>query len=423
LKRAAGLYTCLAVALLLGVSSGCGQQLFEGELEVVHYPAPELPPPATLGSSAPSAPAPQISQPSQPTGPAGRPGIPGETPDSIQQSAPSFASNGITWINSPPLTMKGLRGKVVLIDFWEYTCINCIRTFDTNKKWYNRYHEDGFQIIGVHDPEFNVAFSVKNAKQAVKRFGLPYPVVVDDDRIIWNNYHSNSWPNRFLIDAQGYVRYHRAGEGGDSAFESAIQQLLVEAHPDLKFPGSDAIPPPENDFSPACGITTPEMYVGAWGERGILVNTEGYRLGKTASYQLPDAVGDGHAAVQGKWQAYQDGMTYRGKKDKKGNSGGELEMRYHAREMYAVINVSRGHPERLYITQDGKDLTKENKGVDVEFDDQGHSYIEVREPRMYYLVSNPSFGSHTVILTPTAPGITINSFTFGNNCQTHFSHL
>jgi peroxiredoxin len=352
-----------------------------------------------------------------------RPAVPGEAPGSNSQPQPSYTSNGITWINSPPLTMRKLRGQVVLIDFWEYTCINCIRTFDTNRKWYDRYHRYGFQIIGVHDPEFGIAFSVKNARQAVKRFELPYPIVVDDDRLIWNEYHSNSWPNRFLIDAKGYVRYHRAGEGGDSAFEQAIRHLLQEAHPGLRFPGDDAVPAPENAFSPACGITTPEMYVGDWYGRGILANPEGYRLGKTVNYRLPNAVGDGRVVLKGKWETYHGGMTYRGKKEKKGTSAGQLEMRYHARELYSVINVSRGHPERLYITQDGSNLTKENKGVDVQFDAQGRSYIEVREPRMYYLVSNPAFGSHTVVLTPTAPGITINSFTFGNNCQTRFSHL
>lgn len=423
MKRTLLLAACVMAALGLGLIYGVGQQLFEGQLEVVDYKAPELPPPAMLGSSVPSAPSPQISQPPQPMGPAGRPGIPTENGNANSQAAPSFRSNGITWINSPPLSMEKLRGKVVLIDFWEYTCINCIRTFDTNKKWYSRYHPYGFEIIGVHDPEFSIAFSVKNARQAIKRFGLDYPIVIDDDRLIWNEYHSESWPNRFLIDAKGDVRYQRAGEGGDSAFAHAIEQLLVEAHPGLKFPASDTIPPPHNDFSPACGVTTPEMYIGDWYGRGTLANDKGYRLGKTLDYTLPDSVEDGRVVLKGKWQTYHDGMTYRGKKSKSGAAGGELEIRYHARELYSVMNVARGHPERLYITQDGKDLTKQNKGVDVQFDAQGRSYVEVREPRMYYLVANPVFGSHIVALAPTAPGVTVNSFTFGNNCQTDFSHL
>jgi hypothetical protein len=421
MKRVLWLSTLLLGTLWMALSLGFAQQLFEGQLEMVHYKAPELPPPASMGSSMPAAPAPQMPQSSQPVG---RSELPAQTPNSASQPAPSFASNGITWVNSSPLTMRKLRGQVVLIDFWEYTCINCIRTLGINKKWYARYHPYGFQIIGVHDPEFGIAASVKNAREAIKRFMLSYPIVIDDDRIIWNEYHSESWPNLFLIDANGYVRFHRAGEGGDSAFETAIQQLLQEAHPGLKFPASDVIPPPEDAFSPACGVTTPEMYVGDWYGRGTLATPpEGYRLGKTLEYQLPDTVNDGRVVLRGKWQSYRDGMTYRGKKTKDGRPEGQLEMRYHARELYSVINVTRGHPERLYITQDGQSLTKENQGVDVQLDAQGRSYVEVREPRMYYLVSNPVFGSHTIVLAPTAPGITIDSFTFGNNCQTHFAHL
>jgi len=353
------------------------------------------------------------------------PQSPGGPAPGAEMSEPS-----VTWINSSPLSMAGLRGKVVLIDFWEYTCINCIRTFAENKKWYERYHKDGFEIIGVHCPEFDIAYRVGNVRTAVKRFGLPYPVVVDDHFLIWRAYHNSTWPNRFLIDAKGTIRYDRSGEGGDSALEHAIQQLLKEAHPGLKFPSSFTIPPEKDAFAPSCGIPTPEMYVGFWHGRGILSNKQGYHKGKTLSYVLPASVEDGHAAVSGRWETdngrdpnQSNGMIYRGKKKGQRASGDELEMRYHARELYAVMNVEHGHPSRVDIRQDGKDLTPQNKGADVQFDAQGHSYIEVREPRMYYLVANPSSGSHKVELLPTRAGLTINSFTFGNNCQTDFPHL
>ncbi len=338
---------------------------------------------------------------------------------------PNFPANpnvsGVSWINSPSLTMEGLRGKVVMIDFWEYTCINCIRTFPENKKWYERYHPYGFEIIGVHDPEFDIAYPVDHVRAAVKRFGLPYPVVVDDGFQIWNSYHNSTWPNRFLIDAKGFLRFDRPGEGADAAFERAIQSLLEEAHPGLKFPSSYKIPPEENAFAQSCGIPTAEMYVGHWYDRGILANPEGYHDGKTLDYQLPSSVEDGHAALSGRWETGKNGMTYRGKH--KDVSTDQLEMRYHARELYAVMNVAQGHPERLYIKQDGKDLTDKDKGVDVAIDSSGHSYLEVRDARMYYLVQNPAFGSHTVQLFPSRPGLAINSFTFGNNCQTDFAHL
>jgi hypothetical protein len=164
------------------------------------------------------------------------------------------------------------------------------------------------------------------------------------------------------------------------------------------------------------------MYVGDWSGRGILANSEGYHQGKTLDYKTPGAVEDGRAAVSGRWDTDKNGMIYRGK-NKEGNESDKLVMRYHARELYAVLNVSHGKPSRLYIEQDGKDLTAQNKGTDVQLDSGGHSYIEVREPRMYYLVENPSFGSHVVELLPSRAGLTVNSFTFGNDCQSQFPHL
>ncbi len=329
----------------------------------------------------------------------------------------------VSWINSQPLTLAQLRSKVVLIDFWEYTCINCIRTFAENKKWYERYHKYGFEIIGVHDPEFDIAYPVEHVRVAAKRFGLPYPVVVDDSFKIWASYNNNTWPNRFLIDGQGFVRYNRPGEGADRGFEVAIQRLLQEAHPGLTFPASYALPPIENAFAPNCGIPTSEMYVGDWDGRGSLANPEGYHRRKTVNYKHTGEVKDGAAAVSGPWETDRNGMIYRGKR-KKGSPGEDrLEMRYHAREIYAVMNVSHAHASKLFLQQDGKDLTAPDKGADVQIDAEGHSYIEVREPRMYYLVQNPSFAEHTLTLLPTAPGLTINSFTFGNDCQTQFPHL
>ncbi|MGH9358778.1 MAG: redoxin domain-containing protein [Terriglobia bacterium] len=427
MKNALLLLAGLALAVTLGPCWAASPQLFKGQLEVVNTRAPEFPPPEQ--TLLPAQPSPSLNRTSRqagsmaPVGGSMRSGMESPIPGPEIASAPEMNSTGVTWINSPPLTMSSLRGKVVLIDFWEYTCINCIRTFPTNKKWWNRYHRYGFEIIGVHDPEFNIAYSVVNVQRAVKRFALPYPVVVDDRFEIWNLYHSDSWPNRFLIDANGVIRYHRVGEGGDSAFEHAIQKLLQAAHPGLKFPASYTIPPEQNAFAPSCGIPTSEMYVGNWYGRGVLANPQGYHDGKTIDYQLPGSVADGRVALSGEWKTSKDGMTYRGRAKRQGSTPGKLVMQYHARELYSVMNVAYGHPERLYITQDGKDLTQANKGVDVRFDAQGHSYVEVREPRMYYLIQNPSFGSHTVTLRPSAPGITVNSFTFGNNCQTAFAHL
>lgn len=402
LKRPLSSTLYRSLAWTLAVATATAQGPGGPGLNVVHYKAPEFPVAGLAPLSDESA-------------------LPSSS-HQIQAPAPALSASSTEWINSSPLTMSRLRGNVVLIDFWEYTCINCIRTFAQNKKWYERYHKFGFEIIGVHDPEFDIAYSAENVRTAVKRFGLSYPVVVDGGFQIWKAYNNSTWPNRFLIDAKGFVRFNRPGEGGDSAFERAIQQLLLEAHPALKLPAEYTIAEEENVFAPSCGIPTEEMYVGDWSGRGVLANLEGYRPGKTLDYKLPGSVEDDRAAVSGRWETDKNGMIYRGK-NKEGEGADKLVMRYHARELYAVLNVSHGKPSRLYIKQEGSDLAAKDKGVDVQFDSSGHSYIEVRQPRMYYLVQNPAFGSHTVELIPSRAGLTVNSFTFGNDCQTQFPHL
>ena len=348
---------------------------------------------------------------------------------SMNVKAPDFPKpgakvSGTTWIDSPPLTMAQLHGKVVMIDFWEYTCINCIRTFAQSKEWWNRYHKDGFEIVGVHDPEFTFAYNVANVREAVERFGLPWPVVTDDWFSIWKSYNNNSWPSRYLIYANGYIRYNRIGEGADRAFEEAIRYLLAEAHPGLKFPASETLPPYEDVYAPGCGgVPTDEMYVGPTYNRGIVANRDPYHPGETANYKMPSHVADGRAGLSGKWLTDPSGMIYEGKSQKPGPKADRLRMRYHAAELYSVMHVPQGKPQRLYILQDGHWLTKANRGVDVKFDSEGRSYIDVTSGRMYYLVSNPSMSSHEVDLIPTEPGMMIDSFTFGNTCQRDFPHL
>ena len=336
--------------------------------------------------------------------------------------APGYQTSGTTWIDSQPLTLAGLRGKVVMLDFWEYTCINCIRTFPQNKEWYERYKQYGFEIIGVHDPEFQVAYDVDNVKAAVKRFELPYPIVVDDFFTIWKAYANEVWPERYLIDANGNVRFRLEGEGDDHNFEVAIRQLLIEAHPGLKFPAGETLPMPDR-AADCAKAPTEEMYVGPFEGRGILANPHPYHPGETASYKMPEKVDDGHAAVSGKWETDPNGMIYNGKPQELKEDASRMRVTFHATEIYAVMNVAAGKPERLYILQDGKPLTADNKGADVKIDDKGQSYIDVDSSRMYYLVSNAQFSNHELDLIPTLPGIMIDSFTFGNDCQRKFPHV
>ena len=182
----------------------------DSNLVNLHVPAPEFPAPASDSSSDLAIPGAGPQQSGAPTAPADTPG-PGSggqipSPVGSQPESPSStdSAGGVTWINSKPLTMRGLRGKVVMIDFWDYTCINCIRTFPFNKQLWDRYKNDGFVLIGVDDAEFSSAMPVDRAREAVKRFELPYPIVVDYHFQIWNAYKNEFWPNIFLIDANGY---------------------------------------------------------------------------------------------------------------------------------------------------------------------------------------------------------------------------
>ena len=415
------------LATLLGCAVGVVILAQDSGLRVLNVPAPEFPPPegAALGGPGSSPPG-SVRPGSAGTDGSGELGAPlgGTQAGGAPDSAPTSPSGGVTWINSRPLSMESLRGKVVMIDFWDYTCINCIRTFPENTKLWNRYRSDGFVLIGVDDAEFSSAAPVDRAREAVKRFELPYPVVVDYHYQIWNAYKNQFWPNIFLIDAHGVIRYNHPGEGADNEIERAIQGLLKEAHPDITFPAGDTTAAEVNPAAPGCGgAPTPEMYVGDWTGRGVLANPQGYHDHKTIDYAQQSSVEDGRVVLSGRWETEKEGMIYRGKRSGEEPGPDRATMQYHARELYSVLNVARGRSARLYIKQDGAYLTAANKGADVKIDSDGRSYLEVREPRMYYLVQNPQFGSHTVDLFPAADGVMIDSFTFGNNCQTNFEHL
>lgn len=332
------------------------------------------------------------------------------------EKAPNFSPDA-TWIDSGvagkkvPHSIKGYRGHVLLIDFWEYTCINCIRDFSVLKRWYAKYHAYGFDIVGVHYGEFAIGFSADNVRDAAERFQLPWPVVADLQGSIWRDYHSDVWPNRFLIDQNGDIVLQVEGEGNNRPMEEKIRRLLATAHPEVNRLPLD---PPENTFAPSCGISTEETYVGDWLRRGAIANPRAYSNdGETTNFHAEGTPSDGKIMFSGRWMVQQDGVT----SDEK---HGAAQLGYHARSVYAVLSVeNRKKPVRVDVLQDGKPLPQNEAGVDVQFDPQG-SYIEVSTPRMYYLVKNTAFGSHLLGLEPQAPGFDLHSFTYGNDCQQDF---
>ena len=326
--------------------------------------------------------------------------------------APDFSSDAV-WIDTGksaakiPHSIKGYRGHVLLIDFWEYTCINCIRDFAALKRWYSKYHDYGLEIIGVHYGEFPMGFKLDNVRKAAKRFQLPWPIVADMQGSIWNAYHSDVWPNRFLVDLNGNIAIHLEGEGNDRAMEEKIHKLLETSHPEIR---SVALDPPENAFSPQCGVATQETFVGDRFGRGALETSQFFRDGGVTNFHPENAPHDGTVALTGKWLTEQDGVISAGK-------GNKADLRYHARSIYVVLSVGNPKkPVRLNVLQDGKPLPKTESAADVQFDQVG-SYIDVSDPRMYYLLRNSEFGSHLLTLEPQDSGLELHSFAYGNNCQ------
>jgi len=328
--------------------------------------------------------------------------------------APEFNSDAV-WIDTggkAPHSIKGYRGHVLLLDFWEYTCINCIRDFAVLKRWYDKYHAYGFEVVGVHFGEFPMGFSVDNVRMAARRFQLPWPVVADLNGSIWTSYKCQSWPTRDLVDASGDIVTRVEGETGNRALEERIRVLLMIAHPEA---GNVPLDPPEDAFTPQCGVTTQEAYVGNYlgSGHGALENSKGYHDGSVTEYKAEHEPSDGRVMFSGKWRTDREGVTSAGSQD-------EAVHRYHARSVYAVLSVENPKkPVRVYLKQDDGSLKQNEAGVDVRFDSLG-SYVDVSEPRMYYLVQNPSFGSHLLTLEPQGKNLTLHSFTYGNDCQQKF---
>jgi len=332
--------------------------------------------------------------------------------------APDFAADAL-WLDSGGAkahhSIKGYRGQVLLIDFWEYTCINCIRDFAVIKRWYRKYHAHGFEVIGVHYGEFQIGHDPENVRRAAKRLRLPWPVVSDVNGSIWRAYDSQVWPNRYLVDGEGRIVMQVMGEGNNRQMEAKIRELLAPGHPEVQ---KIALDPEEKAFAPECGIPTQETYVGEWHGRGAVENPEGYAEGQVTNFRGERQPKDGGVILSGKWRTLMEGVRSEAK-----DASATAMLRYDARSVYAVVSVENPtKPIRVYLTQDGKPLSSENGGADVRFDQQG-AYVEVSEPRMYYLLRNPKFEAHTLALRAQGRGFTLHSFTYGNNCRQEFEEL
>lgn len=302
------------------------------------------------------------------------------------QRAADFTEGG-EWLNSSPLSLaKDLKGKVVLVDFWTYSCINCIRTFPYLRRWYDTYKDKGFVIVGVHTPEFAFEKEKTNVQKAVTDYMLTYPVVQDNDFLIWNAYDNQYWPAHYLIDKDGFIRYTHFGEGQYVETENAIRQLLEEA------PLTMAEPP-----IPLSRFQTPETYLGWSRATAYAHNIRAGAEGQYAGNQTPQ---QDQVVLGGRWYSDSDFLTAKA-------TGATLKLKFAASDVYLVADGG-GETKYVSVLLDGQPLSVTQRTKN--YDDQGRLVITTADK--YDIVTLPKVEEHTLTLTFPA-GTMPYVFTFG----------
>jgi thiol-disulfide isomerase/thioredoxin len=345
-------------------------------------------------------------------------GTPASVGGNVGNLAPDFAGNA-SWINSEPLVMSGLRGKVVLVDFWTYTCVNCIRTLPYVIDWNAKYAGKGLVIVGVHTPEFEFEKDRDNVIRATEEHGIEYPVAQDNEFKTWRNYENSAWPAKYLTDANGVVRYSHLGEGKYDQVEAEIRKLLVEAGADLSGIEASMDPGPEFDFR-AYGRDfesriTRELYAGT--HRNFTIN--GQYVADPAYYSATDVVTTYIADfdyknhffyLQGPWLNGIESVIHARRTE---DFEDFVALKFYATSVNAVINpYQTTEPFEVEVTMDGNSLKVNEAGADVIVED-GRSYFVVDEPRMYRVVELPDFGGHELDLSAKSEGFALFAFTFG----------
>ncbi|MDE1770544.1 MAG: redoxin domain-containing protein [Thaumarchaeota archaeon] len=306
----------------------------------------------------------------------------------------------VDYINTTPEELKSeIKDKVVLYDFWTYSCINCLRTLPILKSWNEKYADKGLVIIGVHSPEFEFEKDPNNVKMAALKYGLTYPIVLDSDHMTWNAFSNRYWPAEYITDDLGHIRHTHFGEGEYDQTEQIIQQLLDQRAKRLGLnmtADQSLVKVEAQDFSLA---QTPELYFGYdfVDGRNYLGNPEGFQLDKTVSYTIPPGLQNDHFYLDGQWQNLPDNM-------KLVSDNGKIVLPYTAKDVHIVAS---GPGTNLQILLDGKDVQSQDIGQDFK-----NGTVSISDHRLYNIISSRESGSHTLTII-AHPGFEIYTFTFG----------
>jgi thiol-disulfide isomerase/thioredoxin len=333
------------------------------------------------------------------------------------KKAPEFAqiSGYINTPNNNPLTLSSLKGKVVLVYIWTYTCINSIRPMPYIHDWNQKYSDKGLVIVGVHSPEFTFEKNYTNVKAAVQRFGITYPVLLDSDHGTWNAYGNQYWPRYFLIDTQGYIRYDHIGEGGYDQTEKAIQSLVTEraalmGAKEISFNAKPTVIKQGSlQYVDLSQSTTPEIYTGYDTARAPLGNPEGFKPNHTVSYSIqsntnfkPDVV-----YLQGNWKNNPDNMELQ-------NDTGRILLTYYAK----AVNIIAGGKGGGVVSNDvgtvavaASTAKTPNKSLGVDLSQDGSFRIDSQ--RLYNLSIHNNYAVHNIVIDIKGKGFQFYTFTFG----------
>ena len=304
------------------------------------------------------------------------------------------------YINTSQQEMdKQLEGKVVLYDFWTYSCINCIRTIPHLTAWDEKYSDEGLVILGIHSPEFEFEKEYENVVFATEKFGIKYPVIQDNDKEIWNDFQNRYWPRKYIADHEGYIRYDHIGEGAYKETEEVIQLLLKERANAVGSTIQEKELVNLDEFEHAT-FRTPELYFGykfAEG-RNQLGSQEGFSKNNIVNYKLPDQFKQHYFYMDGMWENNKDGMKLAG-------DSGKIVLNFNAKQ----VNIVADGNAILKIEYDGGIIPIDSRGYDI----NSNGEVIISEPRLYNLIELDQEGPHEIIIKVAEPNFEIFTFTFG----------
>jgi thiol-disulfide isomerase/thioredoxin len=308
-----------------------------------------------------------------------------------------------TWLNSAPLTPEGLRGKVVLVDFWTYTCINWLRTLPYVRAWAKKYQDHGLVVLGVHTPEFPFEHDLENVRRAVKEMQVDYPVAVDSEYAVWSAFNNHYWPALYLVDAQGRIRHHQFGEGDYEEAERVIQQLLAKAGDESG--GEDLVTLDAHGPEVAADwddLGSGENYVGYTRTDGF-ASPDGAVVDERHVYTIPARLGRNEWALAGEWTMERGFAALNA-------ANGRIAYRFHARDLHLVMGPAKQRASvRFRVRLDGQ-APGEAYGSDV--DEQGEGMVS--EQRLHQLIRQPgAIGDRTFEIEFLDAGVEAYAFTFG----------